>query len=192
MSGLGEASASQRPGTPPKASNQGGPIVGVTPRNVKKNADGHLQHHVRSVVMKEMAGEMHECPLKNFLADYAPFRPSQNSIDAAVQHYTNTGKLVKSNGHPDSVTWTDFQLRPSDKKRNENENQVFAHLQAIIDDLRQLECLEEGVNEPRRPQFHYLSCPNNWMAGEIEGTNFRVDACITSNPDSKTIILADT
>ncbi|KAF9441182.1 hypothetical protein P691DRAFT_739850 [Macrolepiota fuliginosa MF-IS2] len=136
-----------------------------------------------------MASEMYECPLKNFLADYAPFHPSRNSINAAVQHYTNT---EKSNGHPDSVTWTDLQLRPSDKKRNENENQVFAHLQAIIDDLRQLECFEEGVNEPRRPQFYYLSCPNNWIASEIEGTNFRVDACIGSNPDSKTIILTDT
>ncbi|KAF9446809.1 hypothetical protein P691DRAFT_776599 [Macrolepiota fuliginosa MF-IS2] len=189
---LGEASSSQHPSIPPEApsSGQGTPIVPETPRSVKTNAGESLQVHVRADVMKEMADEMHKCPLQNFLVDYAPFRPSQDSVDAAFQHYTNTGKLVKSNDHPDGV-WADF-LPPSKKRKKENENQVFARLQSIIDDLRQLECLEEGANKLRHPQFHYMTCPNNWMAGEIGGTNFRVDACITSNPGSKTVILADT
>ncbi|KAF9454398.1 hypothetical protein P691DRAFT_770599 [Macrolepiota fuliginosa MF-IS2] len=150
-----------------------------------------LQHYVRSVAMEEMAGEMHECPLQNFLTDYAPFHLSRNSIDAALQHYTNTGKVVESNDYPDSVIWADLQLRSSDNKRNETENQVFARLQAIVDDLCQLECLEKGVKEPRQPQFYWMSCLN-WTAGEIEGVNFRVNACITSNPDSKTVAFADT
>ncbi|KAF9441912.1 hypothetical protein P691DRAFT_714815 [Macrolepiota fuliginosa MF-IS2] len=196
MTESGEASSSRRPGTPPKvlSSNQGDSIVSArgTPRSVKANAGDYLQHHVAADVMKEMADEMHECPLENFLDDYAPFHPSPKSIDAALQYYTDTGKLVKSNNHPGGVVWADFQLSPSDSKRKENENRVFAHLQAIVDDLRQLECFEEGVNKPREPQFHYLSCPNNWMAGEIKGTNFRVDACITSNPGSKTVVLAET
>ncbi|KAF9446808.1 hypothetical protein P691DRAFT_761318, partial [Macrolepiota fuliginosa MF-IS2] len=136
--------------------------------------------------------EMRKGDATNLLArtaDYAPFHPSRDSIDAAVQHYANTGKLVKSNNHLDGF-WADFPL--SSRKRKESEDQIFVCLQAIIEDLRKVECLEEGVNEPRQPQFHYMSCPNNWMAGEIGGTNFRIDACITSNPDSKTVILADT
>ncbi|KAF9446799.1 hypothetical protein P691DRAFT_707861 [Macrolepiota fuliginosa MF-IS2] len=140
-------------------------------------------------IMKEMADEMHECPLEAFLEEYTPFRPSQRSIDAAYQHYVeNTGMLEKDH---DSFVWADFSPRPS--SAGQGEDKLFAHLKPIIDELRQLECFEEGVDgQARKPQYNYKSCPNQETAGEITGTGFRVDACITSKPASDVIVLADT
>lgn len=133
--------------------------------------------------MTEMAREMHECSLDAFLTDYAPFHPSQESVNAAFQH--SIAARINENG----PIWTDFYLRQS--FIDQTEDKLFECLITIIDNFCHLECRAEGVDQRRQVQFQYRSCPNTTVAGEIGGNSFQMDACITSEPTSDVTVLAD-
>ncbi len=92
------------------------------------------------------------------------------------------------------LAWYDFV--PSTVKPDATEETVFAPLQDIVDHLKTVKrvATENAAEnaEPRTPQFSYRNCPNTRIKSEIPGTNFRVDACITSNPGSEHVSLSDT
>lgn len=135
-----------------------------------------------------MDSEILECPINDFLRHYAPFYPSDSSVTIAQE------ELEKSHLKPvDSGSGKVWALAPYIKPPRDIktiEPTVFNCLENIIGALEGVGCAD--ANEaPRDRLFSYKSCLLNNKASEIEGTNFKVDAYITSDPKAKKLILSD-
>jgi len=72
-----------------------------------------------------MADEMLCCDIDQFLCHYAPFCPTDNSIDSALKKLEHKGLLL-DNG------WRDFRGNWTD----ENETEAFKKLEDIVKALR--------------------------------------------------------
>jgi hypothetical protein len=126
-----------------------------------------------------MVNEILECPVDAFLEHYAPFKPSPGFVTTAYNDLKNKFLLEKIGNSDNSVlaNFTSFA---------ETESIIFKRLDEI---MRVLEKVEDGTG--RRRSFSYKDCPSTNMASEIDGTNFRVDACITSKPKDSRVVLSD-
>ncbi|KAF9449014.1 hypothetical protein P691DRAFT_703938 [Macrolepiota fuliginosa MF-IS2] len=192
----GTGTSKNVPRTPRKP---GSKVVPSTPRKVRGEGGEYGQDKLRSAIAKEMAEEMLECPLDEFMNHYAPFRPSQESIDNVFNKYTKHTheerllKRVEQDCETQQQTgwvWNDFELPPS--SLTESEDAIFRNLEKIMQDIREQPCADVA-SESRQSQLYYRSCPNTTLQSEIIGTTFRFDACITDNPENtSTVALANT
>ncbi len=141
-----------------------------------------------------MVSEILECPIDDFLDCYAPFTPAQESVDYALQSFKNDTSLEEVEvGNQKVWTWKTYKETPA--RSGAPEATVFRHLQDIVGSLGTFECREKnGADKPRNEAriFSYRDCPSTEMKSEIPGTNFRVDACITSDPGSTDVVLSKT
>ncbi|KAF9449016.1 hypothetical protein P691DRAFT_774983, partial [Macrolepiota fuliginosa MF-IS2] len=133
---------------------------------------------------------MLEYPLDVFLNYYAPFRPSQESIDGVFDKYVNDThdkRLLKEvrrdcEGQQRARwVWADFELPPS--SLTNSEDTIFGKLGNIIEDIRERSCMDMA-SESRQSQLYYRNCPNTTLTSEIIGTTFGFDACITDSPEN--------
>jgi hypothetical protein len=122
-----------------------------------------------------MRGEMLQCSVNSFLADYSPFSPDDALVEAAKEALFRAQLLVL-NGQGEPERWRDFE---EDLSKGAKEAVVFNPLETIAgafkDNL-------QGLNGRQR-HFFYRDCPDTEVKSEIPGCNFRVDASFIGNPD---------
>lgn len=157
-----------------------------------------------------MDNEMLECSVGEFLNHYAPFRPSDASVEDVLKMFQTdrsgtlmkkaqrSGKRRKGKGKKREESkeevdaefvWADFDLPPS--QMDGSEIRIFGALQDIVNALVDVKCTDErGV--PRTCLFEYQDCPSEDMFSEIPGTTFRADARVTYRPPGRKVILSDT
>lgn len=138
-----------------------------------------------------MVNEILECPIDDFLKYYAPFNPSNHSV---TQVFDDLQKrfLLEEVGEAGRMTWTmtlaDYTTSPSGIEAPEPT--VFKSLEGIMDVLETVGYVnKDGTTRER--VFSYKDCPSSTMISEIDGTNFKVDACITSDVEAKKVALSD-
>ncbi len=129
-----------------------------------------------------MVNEILECPIDDFLKHYAPFCPPKESVDTAHDALKKKS-LLKC--RKKSKTWALADYMTAPKDIGPSEPVVFKKLEEIMD------VLEAENLAGRTCLFHYKDCPYAEVASEIDGTNFKVDARITKNPEAKKFILSD-
>ncbi len=139
---------------------------------------------LRPDIAQHMASEILECPIDIFLDHYAPFKPSGLLVTEALNCLKGKS-LVNEVGSGDTLVYTLPKVVEAFGK-NENESTVFKNLESIAQVLEQV----EGV-DGRKGSYFYKDCPTKNITSEIEGTNFRVDACITRSPKAKPLVLSD-
>jgi hypothetical protein len=131
-----------------------------------------------------MASEILNCSLDEFLHHYAPWPVRGDIIDKVYELYVKEGKpvstLVKQVQGPDAsnvCVFSEFESGLS------HEPAAFRPLETIVDDL----CTQK-VRElvERTPLLQYCHCPDVTLVPEVEGTNYRIDACLRlANTKSK-------
>lgn len=139
---------------------------------------------LRREIVPEMANEILQSPVDVFLAHYAPFRPSDKFVAQALADLKAKSQVNEVvNGNKTVRTLADFKT-PYHKK--ETEATIFKRLEPIMDILQNVE-----VTDGRERSFSYKDCGTKNITSEIEGTDFKFDACFTSSPGVTPIILSD-
>ncbi|KXN82898.1 hypothetical protein AN958_01967 [Leucoagaricus sp. SymC.cos] len=118
-----------------------------------------------------MQPEMRSCSVKTFLEHYAPFMPTQDTVDAARERLTEDCTTeVHSEGNT-TRCWSDFDCPPSEM--HAIEPKIFKNLEEIIEVLNRVDRERLG----RRPvRFQYFDCAYSNLKGETPGATFKVDA----------------
>ncbi len=129
-----------------------------------------------------MVHEILECPIDEFLEHYAPFYPPEEFVTGAFDTMKATPLLKRVKK---TKTWTLADYATTPKDIGLSEPVVFKKLEEIMDVLK----VENLAG--RKCHFHYKDCPYAEVASEIDGTNFKVDARITKNPEAEKLILSD-
>jgi len=111
-----------------------------------------------------MADEMLCCDIDQFLCHYAPFCPTDDSINSALKKLERK-KLLRNN------EWRDFR----DDWASEKETEAFGKLEDIVKALMGPKCFGTDSKAPRKCNFNYHNCGNTQMVGEIPGSTFRID-----------------
>ena len=111
-----------------------------------------------------MADEMLCCDIDQFLCHYAPFCPTNDSIDSALKQLKHKGLLL-DNG------WRDFRGNWTNMK----ETEAFKKLEDIVKALTGQKCFSTDSKAPRKCNFNYHNCGYSHMVGEIPGSTFRID-----------------
>jgi len=126
-----------------------------------------------------MADEMLCCGIDEFLCHYAPFCPTDNSIDSALRKLKR-GKFLTTDG------WRDLNSDGVPSKSEKTEAQVFEKLKPVIKALAKQRYFNANGTAPRKCNFDYEDCGDTQMVGEIAGSTFRIDAYFlpTSPPSS--------
>jgi len=135
-----------------------------TPRGGKGDVGSIGQNHIRSEVAQQMADEMLCCDIDEFLCHYAPFCPTDDSIDSALKRLERK-RLLRNN------EWRDFRDKWADKK----ETEAFKKLEDIVKALMGQKCFGTDSNIPRKCNFNYHNCGDTQMVGEIPGSTFQID-----------------
>ena len=116
-----------------------------------------------------MADEMLDCGIDEFLCHYAPFCPTDDSINSALRKLER-GKVLTEKG------WRDFSSNGIPSESKESEAQVFRKLKPIVKALAKQKYFNPNGTAPRKCNFHYEDCGDTQMVGEIAGSTFRIDA----------------
>jgi len=111
-----------------------------------------------------MADEMLCCDIDQFLCHYAPFCPTNDSIDSALKQLKHKGLLLDNGWRDFCGNWT-----------NMKETEAFRKLEDIVQALRGQKCFSTDSKAPRKCNFNYHSCGYSHMVGEIPGSTFRID-----------------
>ena len=111
-----------------------------------------------------MADEMLCCNIDQFLCHYAPFCPTDSSINSALKKLEHKGLLCNNR-------WRDFHGTWAKKK----ETEAFKKLEDIVQALMGQECFGTDSKAPRKCNFNYHDCGNAHMVGEIPGSTFQID-----------------
>ena len=120
-----------------------------------------------------MADEMLCCPVDDFMHYYAPFHPTDKSVDDALADL-NDQQLLQDD------EWRDLHGQNIPSKSREIETAVFKKLEPIVHALRNQKnvCADSDPSDKHRECiFDYCDCGNTPIYGEIAGCTFRVDAC---------------
>lgn len=138
-----------------------------------------------------MVDEVLECPVDAFLEHYAPFEPPPEFVAAARDKLVGDFHLkqvqLQVGGHK---VWTLAPYTEPPRSSKKREPIVFKPLEGLIRSLEGVEYADEsGVQ--RDCLSSYKDTPASKMASEIKGTNFKVDALITSDPKAEITILSD-
>ncbi|KAF5363864.1 hypothetical protein D9756_001087 [Leucocoprinus leucothites] len=168
------------PSTPPRSrepratGSQGQHVLSEPVKDTPRSAKGHVgtvgQNKIRPDIAQQMTRELLQCSLEDFLKSYVPFVPTEAAVDATVSHLKYW--------MPAHGSWRGFEGHPPSKVRG-NENTVFAKLKPIINALARVPCSDQ--DGPRNPTFHYMDTGNTLVKGEIPGSSFRVDACLSTS-----------
>jgi len=128
-----------------------------------------------------MADEMLCCDIDEFLHHYAPFCPTDDSIDSALEKLKHS-QILTENG------WRDLCGREIPSQTSEKETKVFKRLAFIVEALTEQQCFGTDSKAPRECNFNYHDCGDTHLVGEIAGSTFRIDAYFlpaSSPPPSK-------
>ena len=115
------------------------------------------------------ADELLCCDIDQFLNHYAPFVPSEASVDSALTNLQLL-KYLQNDG------WQGLHGKNSPSKTKDIEAVVFRKLTSIVQALKNQECHAVDANTPRKCNFNYTDCGDTPMAREIAGCTFRIDA----------------
>jgi hypothetical protein len=134
---------------------------------------------LRSVIAEEMASEILNCSLDEFLHHYAPWSVYEDIVDKVYELYVKEGKpvstLVKQVQGPDASSISVFSGFESEPREGGHESAVSQPLEAIVRDIC-TPMVQELVE--RTPLLQYCHCPDVTLVSEIKGTNSRIDACL--------------
>ncbi|KAF5348485.1 hypothetical protein D9756_009669 [Leucocoprinus leucothites] len=147
--------------------------IGDTPRSAKGHVGTVGQDKIRTDIAEQMTRELWQCPIQDFLAYYAPCCPTKESVDdavAALQHWMPAGG-----------SWRGFSNKPPSKMDGLGKKTVFGKPTPIIKALSKTSCFCENEDRRRDLGFHYMDCGGTPIKGEIDGSSFRVDACLTTS-----------
>ena len=124
-----------------------------------------------------MADEMLDCGIDEFLCYYAPFCPTDDSIDSALGKLKHD-KFITKDG------WRGLSGEQIPSKSEESEARVFGKLKHIVEALTAQKCFGTDSKALRKCNFSYEDCGDTQMVGEIAGSTFRIDAYFspTSSP----------
>jgi len=111
-----------------------------------------------------MADKMLCCNIDQFLCHYAPFCPTDGSINSALKKLEHKGLLCNNR-------WRDFCGTWAKKK----ETEAFKKLEDIVKALMGQKCFGTDSKAPRKCNFNYHDCGNAHMVGEVPGSTFRID-----------------
>jgi len=129
------------------------------------------QKHIRSDVAQQMVDEMLCCTVDDFMHYYAPFHPTDKSVDDALA-YSNDQQLLQDG------EWWDLHGQNIPSKTRETETAVFKKLEPIVHALRNQKNVRtnsDPSDKHRECIFDYHDCGNTPIYGEITGCTFRVE-----------------
>ena len=130
------------------------------------------QNHTRAEVAQQMVDEMLRCDIDQFLSHYAPFVPSECSVDMALKKLKGE-KLSKDD------RWQGLHGENLPSKTQDIDTVVSSKLTRIVEALENQECDGVDSNTSRERNFRYNDCGDMSMAGEIAGCTFLIDACFS-------------
>jgi len=131
-----------------------------------------------------MADELLCCGIDQFLDYYAPFIPSEDSVDSALANLKDVG-LLQDGG------WQDLHGKNIPSKTQDIETAVFNKLTPIIQKLRTQNSAGAVGGTQCTCNFNYTDCGDTQMAGEIAGSTFQIDAYFSpasSSPLSRNVL----
>lgn len=132
-----------------------------------------------------MASEILECPIGVFLDHYAPFKPSNLFVNKALEKLKASSLVSEVASGNNIVQCTLPKVTAAFGTEGATESTIFKNLEPIMRVLQNVKA--DGCKR----SFFYKDCPTKNISSEIPGTDFKFDACITSTPRAKPIILAD-
>jgi len=135
---------------------------------VKGDVGSISQNHIQSDIAQQMADEIVCCDIDEFLCHYAPFCPTDDSIDSALEKLEHEGLLHNYK------CWN-FSGNNIPSQVNEKETAVFKRLEDIVEALTEQPCSGTDSKAPRKCNFNCHNCGNTQMDGEIAGPTFRID-----------------
>ncbi|KAG2018747.1 other/FunK1 protein kinase [Coprinopsis cinerea AmutBmut pab1-1] len=186
------------------ASQDNGGSYKPTPRDLPADAGDEKQTKLRDHIGKCMIYEIVTCPTKSFFDDYLPPLPTKGPVPKEkivdlVKKDLVAAKLLSVSGG--TVQFTAYQLPPSglkhlsklkaEKKKGKapsktrageekdkvvDEKTVFAAFATIGNAIRS-SLKKHGFEINPYP---IAMCPDTWLDSDIHGSNFRIDACTTS------------
>ena len=136
-----------------------------TPRGGKGDVGSIGQNHIRSEVAQQMADEMLCCDIDEFLCHYAPFCPTDNSINSALEKLKHE-KLLQG------YKWRKLGSGKISSKKGKRETKVFQRLKFIVEALTGQECFGTGSKTSRKCNFNYHDRGDTQMVGENAGSTF--------------------
>ena len=140
-----------------------------TPRTARGDVGSIGQNRIRPDVAQQMADEMLCCDFDEFLHHYAPFCPTDDSIDSALRKLER-GKFLTVKG------WRGLSGNGIPSRSQQTEAQVFEKLKHIVKALAKQKYFNANDTDPRKCNFDYDNCGDTQMVGEIAGSLFRIDA----------------
>ena len=141
------------------------------------------QNFIWSDIAQQMADEMLHCDIDEFLCHYAPFCPTSNSVNSALEKLTDERLLLDDK-------WRHLKGKNIPSKTPEIETKVFSKLKPIFQALTKQNCIGIDSEIPRKCSFNYHDCGDTQMVGEIVGSTFQIDAYfspISSPPTGKVV-----
>jgi len=149
-------------------------------RDVKGDIGSTGQNHIWTDVAQQMAGEMLCCDIDEFLRHYAPFCPTDDSINSAFEKLKHEKLLQGSKRRKLSRG----KISSKTNKKGKKETEVFKRLKFIVEALTGQECFSTGSKASRKCNFNYHDCGDTQMVGENAGSTSRIDAYFspTSSP----------
>jgi len=133
---------------------------------VKDDVGSTSQDYIRPGIAQQMA-DMLCCDIDEFLCHYAPFCPTDDSIDSALERLEHK-RILQGN------LWRDFSDKKMLSKTGKHEKKAFEGIKSIVKTLT-----EHNTMAPRTCNFKYSNCGDTHMTGNIGGSTFRVDACFS-------------
>ena len=127
------------------------------------------QNHIWTDVAQQMTGEMLCCDIDEFLCHYAPFCPTDNSINSALEKLKHE-KLLQG------YKWRKLGSGKISSKKGKRETKVFQRLKFIVEALTGQECFGTGSKTSRKCNFNYHDRGDTQMVGENAGSTFWIDA----------------
>jgi len=139
---------------------------------VKGDVGSIGQNHIRPNVMQQMADEMLCCDIDEFLRHYAPFCPTEKSIDGALENLERN-EILQGDG------WRDFRNNDKPSNTGKAESEAFEKLKDIVQVLTKRKCFGTDSKASRKCNLSYHICGEQQMVGEIPGSTFRIDAYLS-------------
>ncbi|KAF5321079.1 hypothetical protein D9619_000255 [Psilocybe cf. subviscida] len=164
---------------------QNRPKPQATPFKGTTCADDAKQTAIRKHLGLYNNNDMFLDEVEPFLAHYLPSDPTIKEADKILEAETirdaevdecisrirsDRKSLLKKTRN--GLVWTDYdKCEPAEY--DTTENVAFQPLGKIIDKIMR--------HNPRKPKqnLHFKLCPDNWLTSDIDGGNFKIDACFT-------------
>jgi hypothetical protein len=153
------------------------------------NSGEHHLTNIRNNIAREMAPEILQCCLTEFLDHYGPWQVPLAMVNDVYNIFISGKPLVKrvepdhENTVQNSWVFTDFEIEPMN--RPSLEWMVFRGLENIVGSLHECDIKGKLAETGRTPTLHYKDCPFWHTKSEIKGTNNHLDACLTEQIDGQ-------